>query len=618
MLMICFLLTDRDPNCRNQMMKRKTCIEISLVLIVCCIGLWAVVELHLNEGATHDGWDAARNENLTLTTVPPTLVGYSMTNEMSKDFFEAGEESRTQGTSQEMPSLDDPNIYGIGNIFAESVRSVVEPSETDSQTQNLQEEDRPILSREKNQIIRVEPIRSINPTGETATLSDHGSINSSVGPTSAPSNSSFGSQSPMFLPTQFPTISPTPKPSTVPSQEPTPMQTAAQRRVTHRPTMTHASVNRLSPGLQEGCFNIDTSRYNICLDLQVSNQDRLDAFTQAKSFWESAIVGQTTVHRGIGNVIKHYAEKGTGWATDVPTNLDDIYIAGFETPIDGPGKVLGSASPHFVNRLTKLPINGQMKFDSDDVRGLLEKDPSFWVNLIVHEMGHVLGFGTLVSELMRRVEHTTPKNTNLELSFRQWDIQGLLETKNTKGLRSYSYMGTRAQEEWEALGCQTSIPVETDGGQGTAGGHWDEQCLGDELMTGFLSVGQNSNILSRITLGSLEDSGYEVDYAFAGDYDETNVKQSCCRPSKRNLRTVNGIPSEEAAGKRRRLSPELIEIAADQAAKEMFAARTHPPTEIPDDLEFVGGDVMKIFMLGDDGITVEDVTFHWDEVKHRL
>ena len=58
-----------------------------------------------------------------------------------------------------------------------------------------------------------------------------------------------------------------------------------------------------------------------------------------------------------------------------------------------------------------------------------------------------------------------------------------------------------------------AVPVANTGGAGTRDGHWREAVLGNELMTGFLGVGNNP--LSRLTVGALEDMGYQVNYAAA-------------------------------------------------------------------------------------------------------
>ena len=54
--------------------------------------------------------------------------------------------------------------------------------------------------------------------------------------------------------------------------------------------------------------------------------------------------------------------------------------------------------------------------------------------------------------------------------------------------------------------------------------HWDEDCLLDELMTGYV-VGTRMP-LSTLTIASLEDSGYPVDYSVAGVYDGSDT--TCC------------------------------------------------------------------------------------------
>jgi hypothetical protein len=53
------------------------------------------------------------------------------------------------------------------------------------------------------------------------------------------------------------------------------------------------------------------------------------------------------------------------------------------------------------------------------------------------------------------------------------------------------------------------VPLETDGGPGTAYSHWDEgSALGsNELMTGYID---GDNYLSYTTIASLADLGYST------------------------------------------------------------------------------------------------------------
>ncbi len=112
------------------------------------------------------------------------------------------------------------------------------------------------------------------------------------------------------------------------------------------------------------------------------------------------------------------------------------------------------------------------------------------LNAIVHEMGHVLGIGTL------------------------WRFKGLVRNL---GSANPVFIGPQAQSAFaEVIGQRSPlpVPVENRGGPGTAGGHWRDLVFANELMTGFLNPG--SNPLSKLTIASLADLGYEVDFG-AGD-----------------------------------------------------------------------------------------------------
>ena len=60
------------------------------------------------------------------------------------------------------------------------------------------------------------------------------------------------------------------------------------------------------------------------------------------------------------------------------------------------------------------------------------------------------------------------------------------------------------------------MPVENTGGTGTADVHWRESVFGSELMTGFVNPGMNQ--LSRISVASFADEGYQVNLAGADDF----------------------------------------------------------------------------------------------------
>ena len=65
-----------------------------------------------------------------------------------------------------------------------------------------------------------------------------------------------------------------------------------------------------------------------------------------------------------------------------------------------------------------------------------------------------------------------------------------------------------------------------DGSSGTRLVHWDEVCFENEFMTGF--VDDPPNLISNLTIASVEDMGYEVNYGAADQYDASNIDTTCC------------------------------------------------------------------------------------------
>jgi hypothetical protein len=153
--------------------------------------------------------------------------------------------------------------------------------------------------------------------------------------------------------------------------------------------------------------------------------------------------------------------------------------------------VLGRAGPIDLRPGSFIPATGIMSFDSADLEQM-EQDGSL-VSVIVHEMGHVLGFGTI------------------------FDRVGLIAGAGGADPR---FTGEHATREYgDLLGGSErplSVPLANAGAPGTRDGHSREEVFANELMTGFLDVGTNP--ISRVTIGAFEDLGYTVDYAAADAY----------------------------------------------------------------------------------------------------
>lgn len=208
------------------------------------------------------------------------------------------------------------------------------------------------------------------------------------------------------------------------------------------------------------------------------------AFEQAKARIEQIVVGDVPAA-----ALRSDATCGD---TLVSGTVDDLLIVVDLSYIDGAGNVLGQAGPCLL-RQSKIPVVGRMQFDSADLAGM-ERNGTLG-SVILHEMLHVLGFGTMwpSAGLVTGTATTNPVFTGLSArdAFLGWN-----------GGASYS---------------GTPVPVEGTGGDGTKNSHWRDSVFRSELMTGWISG--SSQPLSRTTVESLRDYGYVVDATKADAFD---------------------------------------------------------------------------------------------------
>ena len=209
-------------------------------------------------------------------------------------------------------------------------------------------------------------------------------------------------------------------------------------------------------------------------------------FTDAASTWESLLVGYQD-----GSI--QAVSSGSSYLGDpVGTPLTTVFIDAALAPNDGVGGVLGFAGPTEIaldGASFILTTDGIMSFDDADAGNLVTN--GLFGDVVMHEMGHVLGFGTL------------------------WTNNGVY----TSGTGEFT--GANATAAWQSEFGQAGTPdVEQDGGAGTADGHWNENNGGagltgitdglardmrDELMTGWLN---GNSFISEMTIGSFIDIGF--------------------------------------------------------------------------------------------------------------
>jgi len=231
------------------------------------------------------------------------------------------------------------------------------------------------------------------------------------------------------------------------------------------------------------------STYNIVIrPLTPISPARLAVFDSAAAHWSRLIYGDVpdiALNVGPGTC--------TSRAPAINETIDDIVIFAILDSIDGPGKILGQAGPCWIRSVGFQPIIGVMFFDTADVHNL--ELSGLFDEVVTHEMGHVLGFGTI------------------------WSTAYLGLIAGAGGSDPH-FIGTEALAAFDRIGAAgysagAKVPVENTGGSGTRDSHWRESVFGEELMTGYLGAAGVPKLLSVVTVASMGDEGYQVNYAGA-------------------------------------------------------------------------------------------------------
>lgn len=217
--------------------------------------------------------------------------------------------------------------------------------------------------------------------------------------------------------------------------------------------------------------------FQITLQMSGLTASQQAIFQQAASRWSQVITGDlpNATYRG--------------------QTVDDLLISASAPRIDGVGGILGQSGPDAFRSGSLLPVHGVMEFDAADMASM--ESSGLLYSVVLHEMGHILGIGTL------------------------WEDKGLLSGAGTS---NPIFTGTNATAQYNQIYGTSArgVPVEATGGSGTADSHWRETVFTNELMTGWAGPGTNLP-LSRVTIGSLADLGYTVNYAAADAYTPTSA-----------------------------------------------------------------------------------------------
>ncbi len=195
------------------------------------------------------------------------------------------------------------------------------------------------------------------------------------------------------------------------------------------------SLFATSAAKSEDIINVDTSA--------VAPQYRY-AFEQAEAFWDKNIIGYS-------GLLPRFVRR----------QLGDINIVATTSFIDDEGGILGYAAPtrtvdllggavdkFGTRRSVSISQQGIMNFDLADLPSLQQSGDL--VDVVMHEMAHALGYGSL-----------------WEQNDLTWEIDEEYQYRHDgHALKAYRQESGRSSASY--------VPIEQDGGGGTAGAHLDD------------------------------------------------------------------------------------------------------------------------------------------------
>lgn len=253
------------------------------------------------------------------------------------------------------------------------------------------------------------------------------------------------------------------------------------------------TINPTAPPTQEP----EPSTFDIYLDLDVPLEHR-QQIRRVRDKWTNIIRSE------LSDVVTATELNGTTALEGncvYPSFIDDVYLCIQYIDVDGAGGVVARTTILATRTSDGFPISARIRVDTGDVEGLINR--GLFQDVIEHEIIHSLGFGIL------------------------WGSKGLINATN--GSQGCKYTGSKASAEFTAVSGCRDLP--------NSCGHWDENCFGRELMTGALDL---TNVVSRITIASMEDLGYDVDYSYADTFGFLDINATCTFTCpRRNLVEVN-------------------------------------------------------------------------------
>ena len=177
--------------------------------------------------------------------------------------------------------------------------------------------------------------------------------------------------------------------------------------------------------------------------------------------------------------------------------VDDLRV--FVASADTDEGWAGRGGPFWIRGENKLSILGRIVI-AESALTTSNEQSGHLLRTMIHELGHVLGFGTLWGD-KNLIGSPSRDNPGVDTYFKGW--------------RAY-YAFNRAGGTYYR---GRKVPVENGGELEEKGGrdsHWRESVFGAEVMSSRANGGENP--LSEVTIWSLADIGYMVDASQADPY----------------------------------------------------------------------------------------------------
>ena len=238
-----------------------------------------------------------------------------------------------------------------------------------------------------------------------------------------------------------------------------------------------------------GTFDIDL------FFISAFTTDQRERFKKAARRWESIFTGDLADTQTL---------KFSGEARDFIFLgiVDDLLITIDLKEIDGPSGTWGLGAPRDIRMQSNLPITGDVWFDTADINDMSGIN---FLDTAVHEMGHVLGIGTLWDDF------NFLQNPSLDANEEPIDPAPDTHFTGPLAIAAFEYAGGANHRG-------KKVPVENgkEWGAGSRDAHWRESIFGNEIMS--TRGGPGSEPVSAITIQSLADIGYAVDVSQADPY----------------------------------------------------------------------------------------------------